>query len=89
MYLQYGALSSSKATFLSANLAASIIFCGSEFDDKVSFKQPSLTSSATRPIPARVNQMYNSYMRTFGCDRIAAESPKDDLLKERLAAGLR
>lgn len=52
IYLQKGAFSSRAATFLKANLAASIIFCGSESGTRDPPKQPNRTSKATSPIPA-------------------------------------
>lgn len=54
-YLQYGAFNSKIATFLNANFAQSIMFCGSEFSGRFGSRQPSRTSSATLPIP--VNSM--------------------------------
>lgn len=46
------------ATFLSAYLAAFIIFCGSEFAGKFGSRQPRRTSRATLPIPIILIRVY-------------------------------
>lgn len=52
-YRQKGNLSSKIATFLNANLAASIIFCGSESAGRFLSKHPNRTSKETLPMPAK------------------------------------